>query len=418
MFYCLKDSCELVQGACRSAIYDFESEKVYSINRDALHLLLACRDKPIEEAADIDVPENKHILDFLKKLENMGLGLFSDEKPCEKPGAGFNEEAVSLSFLWLEITSRCNNRCLHCYSSSDLQRDDDCVPHERWLSLISEARQAGASEIQLIGGEPLLYPKWKELVLKAKEEGFTFIEIFTNAILINDACIQFFKEQNVNIATTIYADNAPVHDKVTCHSGSFDRTLDAIKKLQEAEIPVRVASILMKANEEEAENINRLLDSLGIFSDPPDVVRPTGRGDDKELLPEKYALPLMRPPFYTDFETFRKARQYHSCLAGKIAVTSAGEVIPCIFARSEVCGNIVTSSLSEVLQSTALQRCWGTTKDQVLKCKDCEYRYACHDCRPVAQGSDSNKNWHAPSKDCSYNPYTGVWEEESAPLKK
>ena len=59
-----------------------------------------------------------------------------------------------------------------------------------------------------------------------------------------------------------------------------------------------------------------------------------------------------------------------------------------------------------------MQKCWHTTKDHVEKCKDCEYRYACNDCRPLAQGSDSGKRWLASSVDCLYNPYTGKWEDE------
>jgi radical SAM protein with 4Fe4S-binding SPASM domain len=412
LFYKLHDYCELVQGAYRGAIYDFESGKVYSINNDAVRLLLMCLDHPLEEITHKDLPETKPVLDFFKKLTDMGLGAFYDGETPEKTDPDFCEEEEQLEFLWLELTSRCNNRCLHCYSSSDSHRNDDSVPHARWLSIISEARKAGASSIQLIGGEPLLYQGWEELVIKAKEEGYTFIEVFTNAILIDDACIRFFKEQNVNVATTIYAGTGTIHDTVTCHPGSFERTLGAVKKLLEAGIPVRVASIIMKANEEEAENINMLLTGLGLTPDPPDVVRPTGRGDDKELLPEKYERAYVKPPFYTDLYSFDRAKKYHSCLAGKIAVTSVGDVIPCIFARSEVCGNILTSPLSELLESEILQKYWKTTKDQVVKCRDCEYRYACHDCRPAAQGSDEEKDWFAAPKDCLYDPYTGVWAEE------
>jgi radical SAM protein with 4Fe4S-binding SPASM domain len=87
-------------------------------------------------------------------------------------------------------------------------------------------------------------------------------------------------------------------------------------------------------------------------------------------------------------------------------------VIPCIFARNQICGNVLQASLPAIVNGEKMQNCWHTTKDKVEKCQDCEYRYACGDCRPLAQGSDSSKRWLACSSECSYNPYTGVWEDK------
>lgn len=412
MYYMISNRCQLVKGANRGAIYDFQSGKVFSVNQDALILLDELKNKPISDVLDIDLPDNKKALDFLDRLTYNGLGsvYINKQESLEKP---LEEDInVKLSFLWLELTSKCNNKCLHCYSSSDCCRDDDKVTHDRWLSLISEAHRAGAAAIQLIGGEPLLYPKWRELVIKADDEGYDYIEIFTNATLIDDSCIEFFKQRKVSIATTIYADSAEIHDKVTLHTGSFNKTISAIKRIVDAGIPIRVESIIMKANENEADNIMKLLSDLGITATAPDVVRPTGRGDDRELLPDNYQKPQIGPPFYTSAEQFWSAHRFHNCLAGKIAVTSAGDVIPCIFARSEVCGNVLVSSLEEILNGENLQRYWRTTKDQVKKCMDCEYRYACYDCRPKAQGNDACGNWLACPGDCAYNPYTGVWDDK------
>jgi hypothetical protein len=46
-----------------------------------------------------------------------------------------------------------------------------------------------------------------------------------------------------------------------------------------------------------------------------------------------YAKPPIQPPFHTDEYSFMKAQQFNSCLTGKIAVTTTGDVIPCIFPR-------------------------------------------------------------------------------------
>lgn len=414
MYFRLYNHCKLVEGAKYGAIYNLQSGKILSANQGAVQLLKKCQTNVLEDIMDLSAPQNQPYLKFLNDLIVKQLGLIYIMQPEQQDCGETSVEPTKLNFLWLEITAGCNNSCLHCYTTSGPCTHTEAIPHERLLSVISEARQSGASAIQLLGGEPLLYPKWRELVLKAHEEGFESIEIFTNATLVTDSDITFFKAKNVNIATSIYAGTAEIHDKVTLNPGSFDQTIDNIKKILAAAIPLRISSVIMKENENEAENIKKLCVELGIEGVWPDVVRPAGRGDDEQLLPEKYTKRHIKPPFYTDQYSFAQAHYYHSCLAGKITITSTGDVIPCMFARNLVCGNIRTSSLTEILDGEKLNQCWHITKDQVEKCKDCEYRYACYDCRcrPLIPGPDSAESWPDCSSGCSYNPYTGKWADE------
>jgi radical SAM protein with 4Fe4S-binding SPASM domain len=405
-----------VRGATRAAIYDLNSGKVHSINLDAANMLDACLNHTIEDLWDANSPNNILYLDFLNKLTTKELGSFHATKADEMPEDSCTLSPIKLDFLWLELTSVCNSKCLHCYAEcapSNIPAKP--VPHDRWISLITEAKQLGATAIQFIGGEPLLYPAWRELVVKAYQLDYEYIEIFTNATLIDDDCITFFKQYKINIATTLYADNAETHDKITLHPNSFNKTMSAIKKIMAANIPLRIASIIMKDNEHEVPNIINLYKELGMEGTYPDVIRPTGRGDDEHLRPIHYCKPPIKPPFYTDETTFNDAHYHHSCLAGKIAITATGDVFPCIFARNQHCGNVLKHSLAEILHDKPLQQCWNTTKDCIDKCSDCEYRYACSDCRPLAQSTDPEKSWFSCPQNCFYNPYTGKWETPLTP---
>ena len=415
MYYCLQKHCILVEGNARGAIYNLASGRVHSINRGAVEFLQACRATAVEQLLDINREDSKPFWVFLDCLTAKGLGAFYTAPPAgQQTVAG--DYQPQLEFVWLELTAACNNRCLHCYSASSPETPAGCVPHNRWLELIGEARQAGAYALQLIGGEPLLYAKWRELVIKARQENYDMVEIFTNATLLDDAGIAFCKQHAVSLATTLYAGTAAIHDKVTGNPGSFDQTITAINKILASQIPLRIASILMKANEQEADNIMKLCTQLGIDADPPDIVRPAGRGDNRDLLPSAYTRATVKPPFYTDSESFAKAQKFHNCLAGRLAITATGDVIPCIFARRQICGNITATPLSTILNSLPLKTCWETTKDYITKCRDCEYRYACPDCRPSAQNLDPATCWTAAPADCAYNPYTGKWEDEASCL--
>ncbi|MBP2633774.1 MAG: pqqE 2 [Firmicutes bacterium] len=406
MYYKLHEHCKIITGASRSAIYNLKDGKVYSINQSALNLITNLQDNELSPTNE----ENKLAKSFCDELTKKNLGsLYFIPTPTEQNT--LLPPKPDLEFAWLEITSRCNNRCLHCYTNSTSEpTKTETLPLARWLTIISELRNSGCSALQLIGGEPLLYPNWRDLVLKAEEENFDLIEIFTNATCIDDEMINFFLEHHLNIATTIYASNATLHDTITQHKGSFEKTMCAIKKILAKKIPLRIASIIMKTNEDEAENIMELCKNLGVEATPPDVIRPTGRGENESLLPSHYQKPTIKPPFFTNELEFYHAKYFHPCLAGKIAITDTGEVLPCIFARNIHYGNITKTPLEEILHSKQLLTCWYTTKDTIKKCKDCEYRYACSDCRPLTQSNDKNKDWYAAPNNCSYNPYTGIWQ--------
>lgn len=407
MFYRLNPHCRLVSGTLRGAIYDFISGRVYSISHSALLLLSKLQELQFEDVVD---STDRRTMAYLDRLSSQGLGSIYITPPAKVTLKPVDENP--LDFLWLEITSSCNNRCLHCYASCASQPSQDSVSHDQWLSVITQAKQLGASAIQLIGGEPMLYPHWQELVLKAVQEKFDSIEIFTNGTLIQPEHIKFFEENQVSIATTIYADNAEIHDLVTQNPGSFQKTLAAINMLTSAKIPLRIASIIMKQNESQVQNILGLCSRAGVEVNMPDVVRPTGRGANADLIPANYKKEPITPPFFTDEESFTLAQQFHSCFAGRAAITTQGDVIPCIFARDKICGNIKQQSLCEIIAvNSPLQQCWHTTKDCLAKCKDCEFRYACTDCRPLAQSISETGDWLACTAGCSYNPYTGKWEE-------
>ena len=76
------------------------------------------------------------------------------------------------------------------------------------------------------------------------------------------------------------------------------------------------------------------------------------------------------------------------------------------FSRGETIGNIKTSSIEELKKNTLKK--WIITKDFIHICKDCEYRYCCHDCRPLAMGVENSLFSKNPR--CCYDPYKGEWQ--------
>ena len=55
----------------------------------------------------------------------------------------------------LHLLEACPCRCRHCFSRFE---DGRSLPFEDWVRVIKELRAGGVTDINLAGGEPLLYP--------------------------------------------------------------------------------------------------------------------------------------------------------------------------------------------------------------------------------------------------------------------
>ena len=94
----------------------------------------------------------------------------------------------------------------------------------------------------------------------------------------------------------------------------------------------------------------------------------------------------------------------NSCWGTKLAVTKDNMVRPCIYSEIEL-GNLKNENIIDILNEAFKYQ--TITKDKVEKCKDCELRYACFDCREIARRK--NGSLYSPNPYCNYDPYKGTW---------
>lgn len=411
----LKENIRLVRGARRGALYDLETGGVWSLNSIAADII-ECIDgktRASEIATLFSSREEDRvmILEFIVALQEKGY-LIVDGLPISDPGlVAIEQPKLKVDFLWLEITSRCNLRCLHCYADARTHIPEDELTSEEWKTIIKEAFEIGCRQIQFIGGEPTTRKDFLELLKFSVQYPFDFIEIFSNLNHLDDEMIETIEANKVCVASTLYSCKRETHDAITQVKGSYDRTLSTISRLKEREIKVRVETIAMKQNQHELDGTVEFLKSLGLKSKSPDPVRPSGRGRNLDLipdsLPEKYSKTMREPDFCVKRDKFVRNMFYNSCWASKVNIASNGDIMPCIMGRDFVVGNIRVVSLREAVEREVMEKAWSLSKDKITICSSCEYRYACHDCRPAASSSASSR-YDKPSI-CTYDPFKGEW---------
>lgn len=410
----LDEDVVLIEGAKRAAIYDLRDGSVYSVDELSKVLLSACeRGISLAEifSSAPDLSE-ENSLKYLDQLCEVGLGRFLSVGERIKK-ADLIRPIPSLGFMWLEVSAGCNLKCIHCYAGSNPALiGSEKMNQEAWQRVILEAKAMGCEQLQFIGGEPLLLgDKLVSLIEFAKLNGFSFIEVFTNGTLLSDEMISVFVKNNVRVAISFYGEKKQAHEQITLSGGSYERTLGSIRRLLEAGVELRVAVVGMKQNEEECEKTLAFLAELGVERVQFDVVRPSGRGTSNDLVSEKLlSSSILKSPVFPEctMETFIRRQQGHNCFLTKICVGANGVVCPCIMERDTRYGNVLSQSLSEILSCELARRVKELSKDKINVCKDCEYRYACSDCRPRALGGE-DLPFNSKPRECVYDPYSGIW---------
>ncbi|MGI6550379.1 MAG: hypothetical protein ACOX4Q_10175 [Syntrophomonadales bacterium] len=224
--------------------------------------------------------------------------------------------------------------------------------------------------------EPMMNPLLKQMITYARPD-FKFIEVFTNATMINQEWVSFFQENHISIGTSVYSYEGAEHDKVTGVKGSHEKTTRALALLMEAGVSCRTATVCMDdvcvgEREDRAYSLER----------KQDPARLTGRTDlslmNRELIERKMITKKSYFSRYLYRESVRGALQRHNCFGSKLYITADLEVYPCVMERRFCHGNLRGRTLQELVQREILE----LTKDKIEGCGDCEYRYACHDCRP------------------------------------
>jgi len=408
-YFILAPYAFFVKGARRGALYDVKNGQVFAVNAEAVPVVEQLeKGATFEELRKINYDlDNKEILDFLLLLKKNKLITSS---PYSKKWK-ISPPKTLLKFIWVEVTRRCNLKCIHCYvnsnSCSNEQNYTTKLKSEKWVEVIKDAHSLGAEAIQFIGGEPFLMKgsELLNLVKKTKDLGYKFIEIFTNCTLLNEEILDFLTKYNVAIATSVYGNRAEIHDAVTQIQGSFNNTIQNIEKILKRGIKLRVGIVEVGLNKPYLNETVQFLERLGVKKIKIDSVRPAGKAlqfyKEKNFLNTNFKQKQL--PYFSKFsyEFFSRVHYYHNCFGDKVCITDSGEVLPCIMARNIILGNVLTNSLKDILIKSKEIR--ELTKDKIEKCKDCEFRYCCFDCRIKAMWP--NKKLISAPTECNYNPY-------------
>lgn len=151
-----------------------------------------------------------------------------------------------LTNVHIEIISKCNERCLHCYIPHE--NKTDIMTPGMFYKLLEQCRDMNVLHLTISGGEPMAHINFIDFLQKCNEYNFS-VNILSNLTLLNPEIIEEMQRNPLlGVQTSLYSMNADVHDAITQTKGSFAKTKAAILTMLENSIPVQISCPIMKQN--------------------------------------------------------------------------------------------------------------------------------------------------------------------------
>lgn len=312
-------------------LYDIENDELYELSEEAYQFLLKCSQGECFSVRK----ENKEFIQYCLS-ENL---LIQSEVPIKRDKILFSSPIPSLRYLEFQITDRCNLRCRHCYIGDGFHQD---LPFNSVLRVLKEFEEIQGLRLLLSGGEPLLYPDFWKINEILREYPFRSI-LLSNGTLITKEVAKKLRVHEVQISLDGMREG---HESLR-GEGTFEKTLQAIDHLQEANIRVSVATMIHQKNLREFEELASFIQSKKIEEWNVDVPCLSGRMRES---PDLWVTPSEAGPYlrYGYGGGLHTSEKNSTCGAHLCAIMSNGMVAKCGLFVQEAVGSI----------DEGLRACW------------------------------------------------------------
>lgn len=325
-----------------------------------------------------------------------------DEYEVEDTGELLLQKSVvnpQLSCVEFEITSRCNERCVHCYLPNERKDIGSDIELDSIIRVLDQAKQLNCLEVTISGGDPLLNKDLPAILTYAHKCDFK-ITILSNLVALTDAHIKLFKTLNIGLVqVSLYSMNEQEHDTITKLMGSFRKTKANIERLVASDIPVQISCPTMQGNYHSYKDVLAYAEQLQTKAQTDFVLMAKSdfttenlenrltENQTKELLKD---ILLFDKQYTNDIlcqtkksENIDEYMQRPLCGVGLgiICVGSNGDVFPCAGWQGYVIGNIEYESLVDIWHNSEKLKFLRNVKVKDFpECINCDSRDYCSIC--------------------------------------
>jgi len=304
------------------------------------------------------------------------------------------DRGVPLS-VQLDVTYRCNERCVHCYLDHD---DHGEMTTAEIRGLLDQLADAGVFFLTLSGGEVFIRTDFFDIIEYARSLMFC-VKIKTNAFMIREKEAQRLRDLMVqDVQVSIYSHRPEVHDAITLLPGSLKRSVAGIRLLRSHDVKVVIANVLMMQNLSDHSGVKELVKELGAEYTIDPTITPMMDGD-RSVVQLGLDVPQLQDVFRNsdlvgDVDEFcapppavnDDVLQELPCSAGHTAcyISPYGDLFPCVqFPLPS--GNVRRQKFIDIWRhSEQLNEVRSITARDLPVCSGCDHVGTCTRCPGLA----------------------------------
>ena len=197
-------------------------------------------------------------------------------------------------YVHIELNNTCNLKCVMC-SYSTMKRPKQYMSIDTYKRVINDCVRSGILYVRLFAmGEPLLHPKFFEMVKYAKSKGIGFVDINSNANLLTmEKSKQILESGLDRVVFSVDGSDEETYRKIRI-GGSLKKVKENInylmeqrKKMKKHKPLVIVQTIKMKETEKQINEIvnywGSIVDRVGVCDvmDQSEQIKSVARGKTK-----------------------------------------------------------------------------------------------------------------------------------------
>jgi AdoMet-dependent heme synthase len=201
--------------------------------------------------------------------------------------ADFNMAPFTIAW---EVTRACAYACVHCRADAMHTPDPNELKTDEALRLIDRLAEFGSPILIFTGGDPMMRRDLHELIAYATQKGLRCSLTPTATALPTTARLEKVRDAGIRrIALSLDAPRPEIHDEFRQVKGSWQRTMDILRRAQSIGVSVQVNTTVAKHNVDILDEMVPFLQEVGAVQWSLFFLVPTGRAQAENMIsPEQH----------------------------------------------------------------------------------------------------------------------------------
>jgi len=284
-----------------------------------------------------------------------------------------------LRYVDFAVDFACNLSCEHCFAAALKQPGRRRMEVGDYARVAAQAMRLGAVSFSFQGGEPLLFPRLREVIAACRPRR-NVVSVTTNGTLLSPERVSELKDWGVDILTVSLDSAIPEeHDRFRGRAGTFEAALAGIDRALAAGLHVTLGSVVTH-DSLHSEGMRKLIElaiqrrllfyfilpvRAGRWRDNADVALTDA--DVRFLEQETRRSPYLRTDFQANLGPY-------GCGAAKeiLYLTPYGDVLVCPFLHVTF-GNVLEDDLATIRRRALRVPCLAAYHQKCLVSTDEEF---------------------------------------------